>query len=41
MLLFAHPAVIAQDATPSTGEVIDAAECQVEPRSTEELQHRE
>jgi len=38
MLLFAHPAVIAQDATPSTGEVIDAAECQVEPRSTEELQ---
>src|SRR5918995_4048225 len=38
MLLFAHPAVIAQDATPATGEVIDAAECQVEPRSTEELQ---
>jgi plastocyanin len=38
MLLFAHPAVIAQDATPAAGEVIDPAECQVEPRSTEELQ---
>ena len=32
MLLFAHPAVIAQDATPAAGEVIDPAECQVEPR---------
>jgi plastocyanin len=30
--------VIAQDATPAIGEVIDPAECQVEPRSTEELQ---
>jgi len=38
MLLFAHPAVIAQDATPAAGEVIDPAECQVEPRTTEELQ---
>src|SRR5215210_4149847 len=38
MLLFAHPAVIAQDATPAAGEVIDPAECQVEPRSIEELQ---
>ncbi|HKG28781.1 MAG TPA: hypothetical protein VKB01_06585, partial [Thermomicrobiales bacterium] len=38
MLLFAHPAVIAQDATPAPGEVIDPAECQLEPRSMEELQ---
>jgi len=38
MLLFAHPAVIAQDATPAAGEVIDPAECQVEPRTIEELQ---
>ena len=38
MLLFAHPAVTAQDATPAAGEVIDPAECQVEPRTTEELQ---
>ena len=38
MLLFAHPAVIAQDATPAPSEVIDPAECQVEPRSMEELQ---
>jgi plastocyanin len=38
MLLFAHPAVIAQNATPAAGEVIDPAECQVEPRTTEELQ---
>jgi plastocyanin len=38
MLLFAHPAVIAQDATPAAGEVVDPAECQVEPRSTEEIQ---
>ena len=38
MLLFAHPAVIAQSATPAAGEVIDPAECQVEPRTIEELQ---
>ena len=38
MLLFAHPTVIAQDATPAAGEVIDPAECQVEPRTTEEIQ---
>ena len=38
MLLFAHPAVIAQDATPAAGEVVDPAECQVEPRTSEELQ---
>jgi plastocyanin len=38
MLLFAHPAVMAQNATPAAGEVIDPAECQVEPRTTEELQ---
>jgi plastocyanin len=38
MLLFAHPAVIAQDASPAAGEVIDPAECQVEPRTTEELE---
>ena len=38
MLLFAHPAVIAQDATPAAGEVVDPAECQVEPRTVEELQ---
>jgi plastocyanin len=38
MLLFVHPAVIAQDATPAAGEVIDPAECQVEPRTIEELQ---
>jgi len=38
MLLFAHPAVIAQNATPAAGEVVDPAECQVEPRTSEELQ---
>ena len=38
MVLFARPAVIAQDATPAAGEVIDPAECQVEPRTIEELQ---
>src|SRR5919112_688245 len=38
MLLFAHPAVIAQDATPAAGEVIDPAECQVEPRTIEEIE---
>ena len=38
MLLFAHPVVTAQEATPAAGEVIDPAECQVEPRTTEELQ---
>ena len=36
-MLFAHPAVIAQDATPPAGEVIDPAECQVEPRAIEEI----
>ncbi len=38
MMLFAHPAVIAQDATPAAGEVIDPAECQVEPRPIEEIE---
>ena len=38
MMLFAHPAVIAQDATPASGEVVDPAECQVEPRAIEEIQ---
>ncbi len=38
MMLFAHPAVTAQDATPAAGEVIDPAECQVEPRAIEEIQ---
>src|SRR5215212_1277255 len=38
MLLFARPAVIAQDATPASGEVVDPAECQVEPRAIEEIQ---
>ncbi len=38
MLLFAQSAVTAQDATPAAGEVIDPAECQVEPRATEEIQ---
>ena len=38
MLHFAHPAVTAQDATPAAGEVIDPAECQVEPRAVEELE---
>jgi plastocyanin len=38
MLLFAHPAVIAQDATPAAGEVVDPAECQVEPRAIEEIE---
>lgn len=38
MVLFAHPAVTAQDATPAAGEVIDPAECQVEPRTVEELE---
>src|SRR5215211_7261011 len=37
-MLFAHPAVIAQNATPAAGEVIDPAECQVEPRATEEIE---
>jgi plastocyanin len=38
LMLFAHPAVIAQDATPAAGEVIDPAECQVEPRPIEEIE---
>ena len=38
MMLFAHPAVIAQNATPAAGEVIDPSECQVEPRAIEEIQ---
>ena len=38
MMLFAHPAVTAQDATPAAGEVIDPAECQVEPRAVEEIE---
>jgi hypothetical protein len=38
MMLFAHPVVIAQDATPAAGEVIDPAECQVEPRPIEEIE---
>jgi uncharacterized cupredoxin-like copper-binding protein len=38
MTLFAHPAVIAQNATPAAGEVIDPAECQVEPRAIEEIE---
>jgi plastocyanin len=38
MMLFAQPAVIAQDATPAAGEVIDPAECQVEPRPIEEIE---
>jgi len=38
MMLLMHPAVIAQDATPAAGEVIDPAECQVEPRAMEEIQ---
>jgi plastocyanin len=38
MMLFAQPAVIAQDATPAAGEVIDPAECQVEPRAIEEIE---
>jgi uncharacterized cupredoxin-like copper-binding protein len=38
MMVFTHPAVIAQDATPASGEVIDPAECKVEPRATEEIQ---
>jgi plastocyanin len=33
----ANPAVVAQDATPA-GEVIDPAECQVEPRAAEEIE---
>src|SRR5215217_6094270 len=37
-MLFAHPAVIAQNATPAAGEVIDPSECQVEPRAIEEIQ---
>jgi len=37
-MLFAHPAVIAQNATPAAGEVIDPSECQVEPRTMEEVQ---
>src|SRR5215207_1362817 len=38
MMLFAHPVVIAQDAPPAAGEVVDPAECQVEPRAIEEIQ---
>jgi plastocyanin len=38
MMLFAHPVVIAQDAPPAAGEVIDPAECQVEPRPIEEIE---
>jgi plastocyanin len=38
MMLFAHPAVIAQEATPAAGEVVDPAECQVEPRAVEEIE---
>src|SRR3954449_9308052 len=38
MLGFAHSAVTAQNATPAAGEVIDPAECQVEPRTVEEIQ---
>ena len=38
MVLFAHPAVTAQDATPAAGEVVDPAECQVEPRAIEEIE---
>jgi hypothetical protein len=38
MILFAHPAVTAQNATPAAGEVIDPAECQVEPRAIEEIE---
>jgi plastocyanin len=37
-MLFAHPAAIAQDATPAAGEVVDPAECQVEPRAVEEIE---
>ena len=33
----ANPAVVAQDATPA-GEVIDPAQCQVEPRAAEEIE---
>jgi plastocyanin len=38
MILFAHPTVTAQNATPPAGEVIDPAECQVEPRAIEEIE---
>ena len=38
MVLFAHPAVTAQDATPAAGEVVDPAVCQVEPRAIEEIE---
>jgi plastocyanin len=38
MMLFGHPTAIAQDATPAAGEVIDPAECQVEPRAIEEIE---
>ena len=38
MTLFAHPAVIAQNVTPAAGEIVDPAECQVEPRAIEELE---
>lgn len=38
LTLFAHSAVIAQGATPAAGEVIDPAECQVEPRATEDIE---
>jgi uncharacterized cupredoxin-like copper-binding protein len=38
MILFAHPAVTAQNSTPAAGEVIDPAECQVEPRPIEEIE---
>lgn len=35
--LVAIPGVRAQDATPPTGEVIDPAECQIEPRTVESI----
>jgi plastocyanin len=38
LVLFAHPVVIAQDATPAAGEVVDPAECQVEPRAIEDIE---
>ena len=38
LMLFAHPVVIAQDATPAAGEVVDPAECQVEPRAIEDIE---
>jgi plastocyanin len=38
LMLIAHPAAIAQDATPAAGEVVDPAECQVEPRAIEDIE---